>query len=159
MADEAIRTSAPPGVPKAPAGSAASRYFFLFLFGLFAGAMGVVMVLRAIEARKTWEDRFPQAAMQVMNAHVAQLTSTAAANRCGASDILPHMQSLRMLANDLEPAFPGLREDARFAEHARNMRATLDQVIASAPVACPAAEAALVEINQSCRACHQDFRG
>jgi len=131
----------------------------MLLIGLFAGAMGVVMVLRAIEARKTWEDRFPQAAMQVMNAHVAQLKSTAAANRCAASEVLPHVQSLRVLANDLEPAFPGLREDARFAEHARNMRATLDQVIASPPMACPAAEAALVEINQACRACHQDFRG
>lgn len=159
MADETTGTPPPPVPQGPPTGSAASRYFFVLIIGLFAGAMGVVMVLRTIDARKTWEDRFPRAAMQVMNAHLAQLKGTAAANRCAAQAVLPHVQSLRLLANDVEPAFPGLREDIRFAEHARNMRATLDQAIAAPPNACPELEAAIREIDQACRACHQDFRG
>lgn len=159
MTDESSRAPAPPGAPRPAPGSMASRYFFMLLIGLFAGAMGVVMVLRAIEARKTWEDRFPHAAMQVMTAHAARLKGTVAANRCGAADILPHVQALRVLANDLEPAFPGLEDDARFSGHAVRMRVTLDQVLESPPTACPDAEAALVEINRACRACHQDFRG
>jgi hypothetical protein len=35
-------------------------------------------------------------------------------NRCAATDTLPHLQALRTMANDIEPAFPDLRDDARF---------------------------------------------
>lgn len=141
------------------AGSMASRYFFLFLIGLFVGAMAVVMLLRALDARKTWQDRFPAAAMQVMSAHVAQLEASVAANRCAASDVVPHVQSLRMLANDIEPAFPGLADDKRFAGHAGSMRATLDEVLSAPPLACDGARASLEAINDGCGACHQEFRG
>lgn len=159
MSNEASPLPHPPRTPQAHAGSMASRYFFLFLIGLFVGAMAVVMVLRAVEARKTWEDRFPGAAMHVMNSHVAQLKATVAANRCAAADVVPHVQALRMLANDLEPAFPGLADDERFSEHASSMRAKLDQVLSAPPLACESAQASLDAINEGCRACHQDFRG
>ena len=139
--------------------SNATRYLFLFLIGLVIGIIGVVMVLRAIEGRKTWEDRFPEAAMHVMQAHVEQLRSTATANRCSASDVLPHLQTLRSMANDLEPAFPGIKEDARFTQHAGKLRATLDGVLASPPLGCPGVEAAVKQIEEACKACHQDFRG
>ncbi|MET0815784.1 MAG: hypothetical protein ABWX88_11390 [Pseudoxanthomonas sp.] len=139
--------------------SNASRYLFLFLLGLVIGIIGVVMALRAIEGRKTWQDRLPDAAMNVMQAHVEQLRATATANRCGATDVLPHMQTLRVMANDLEPAFPGIREDARFAQHAGKLRATLDGVLASPPLGCPGLEGAVKQIGEACKACHQDFRG
>lgn len=121
--------------------------------------MAVVMVLRAIDGRKTWEDRFPTAVMQVMTAHVAQLKQSVSSNRCAASDVLPHVQALRVLANDIEPAFSGLKDDERFTQHASTMRATLDKVLATPPLACAGVEGALQEINESCGACHQDFRG
>jgi hypothetical protein len=139
--------------------SSAARYFFVFLIGLFAGVVGVVVSLRALDARKTWEDRFPTATMQVMSAHMAQLRSSVQANRCAASDFVPHVQTLRALANDLEPAFPGLREDQRYASHAGKMRATLDGVLSAPPLGCPGVQASLERINDSCGACHQDFRG
>ncbi|HYM85269.1 MAG TPA: hypothetical protein VET30_00900 [Pseudoxanthomonas sp.] len=139
--------------------SNATRYLFLFLLGLVMGIIGVVMVLRAIEGRKSWEDHFPDAVMHVMDAHVEQLRATTAANRCNASDVLPHLQIMRSLANDLEPGFPGIKEDARFAQHAGKLRATLDGVLASPPLGCPGVEAATKQINEACKACHQDFRG
>ena len=142
-----------------PRSSAASRFFFVFLIGLFVGIVGVVMVLRALEGRKTWEDRFPEAAMAVMSAHVAQLQASVKNNRCGASDVIPHMQTLRLLANDVEPAFPGLRDDERFVQHAGQLRATLDGVLSAPPLACAGTEAALKQINEDCTACHQEFRG
>ncbi len=148
-----------PLAPRAHAGTSASRYFFMFLVGLFVGAMAIVMVLRTVDARKTWQDRFPGAVMHVMNSHGAQLQAKVAANRCEPTDILPHAQALRMLANDIEPAFPGLVDDARFATHAGNMRAALDQVIADPLRGCEASQAALDAINGGCRACHQEFRG
>lgn len=44
-------------------------------------------------------------------------------NRCNATDVLPHLQALRMTANDLESAFPDLRDDERFRTAASAMRA------------------------------------
>ena len=39
-------------------------------------------------------------------------------------------------ALDLEPAFPDLKDDARFAQHASKLRATLDAALASPPLNC-----------------------
>ncbi len=152
-----MATPTPPSPPPRP--SAASRYLFVLLLGLLVGVIAVVMVLRAIDARRTWEDRFPGAVMHVMSAHAAQVGASIEANRCAASDIVPHVQTQRALANDLEPAFAGLREDQRFTAHASKLRADLDAVLASPPQGCAAARAALKQVNDACRACHQDFRG
>jgi hypothetical protein len=122
------RESARPQPP-----SAAGRYLFLFLLGLAVGVVAVVMVLRAVDARKTWQDHYPHATMQLMQAHMAQLGASAEANRCAATDTLPHLQALRVLANDIEPAFPGLRDDARFSVHGSKLRATLDGVLSAPP--------------------------
>lgn len=159
MADPAAETAEPRHPQRPPPPSLGSRYFFLFLVGLFVGAMAVVMVLRAVEGRKTWQDRFPHAAMQVMSAHVAQLKGSVAANRCAAADVVPHVQALRMLANDVEPAFPAMRDDERFAQHASGMRATLDRLLATPPGECAGAQETIDRIDEGCRACHQDFRG
>ena len=139
--------------------SPASRYLFLFLLGLVIGIIAVVMVLRAIEGRKTWQDHFPEATMRVMDAHVEELRASVAANRCSATDVLPHLQTLRYLANDPELAFPDLRDDARFTKHASELRARLDSVLATPPLGCPGAEAAIKQVGEACKACHQDFRG
>ncbi|MGI8561527.1 MAG: hypothetical protein ACR2J7_08885 [Luteimonas sp.] len=143
--------------PHAP--SAAGRYLFLFLLGLVIGIVSVVMILRALDARKSWQDHYPHAAMQLMQAHVAQLGASTAANRCAATDTLPHLQALRTIANDIEPAFVDLRDDARFASHASKLRATLDGALAAPPMSCAGVGAAAKQIGEACKACHQDYRG
>ena len=148
---------ASPAKPGQP--SAASRYLFVFLVGLVIGAIGVVMILRTVEARKTWEDRYPVAAMDLFQAHVAQLKASNEANRCSATDTLPHLQALRTVANDLEPAFGDLREDARFRKHASDLRAALDSTLAAPPLNCAGVRAAIGKVGEACKACHQDFRG
>lgn len=139
--------------------SNASRYFFLFLIGLVMGAVSVVMLLRTWEARKTWEDHFPHATMHLMQAHTAQLDATRQANRCKATDVVQHVQTLRALANDLEPAFPGLKDDDRFGQHASLLRETLDGATLNLPQDCAGVEVLTKKIGESCKACHQDFRG
>ena len=138
-----------------PSGNAASRYFFLFLVGLVVGIIATVMALRALDARK---DHYPDSVMQVMSAHVAALSGNIKQNRCTATDTLPHLQTLRVMANDIEPAFGDLREDERFAQHAADLRGSLDNVLANPPIACPAAQSALEEIGGKCKACHKEFR-
>lgn len=154
-------TPVDPSKPRPPrkAPSAAVRYLFLFVLGLVLGIIAVVMLLRSLEGRKTWQDHYPTAAMHLMSAHSAQLRGKLAANRCAATDALPHLQALRMLGNDLDPAFPDLRENARFAEHTGNFRAALDKALASPPMNCAGLKAAVDEIGQGCKACHGDFRG
>ena len=133
----------------------AGRYLFLFLLGLVVGAVCTVMALRALQART---DPFPDALMQVMARQSGELGNAAKANRCTTSDTLPRVQSLRMLANDVEAAFPGLRDDTRFGAAASGLRATLDEALAGPPADCAQLTALTQRIGEDCKACHRDFR-
>lgn len=149
--------STPEPMPAAPPkGGPGSRYLFLFLVGLVIGVVATVMALRALNARK---DHFPEAVMQVQQWHMGQLKGSLEQNRCGPTDTLPHVQSLRTFANDLEPAFPDLRDDARFSDAASKMRATLDAALASPPLNCAGVQTLMKDVGGACKACHQDFRG
>lgn len=134
----------------------ASKYLFLLLLGLVIGIVATVMALRAIDARR---DKFPNAVMQVQQWHLGQLKASIDQNRCGATDSLPHLQALRTVANDIEPAFPDLSDDKRFADAASQMRSDLDAALSSPPLNCAGVASAMKTIGESCKACHQDFRG
>jgi cytochrome c556 len=133
-----------------------ARYFFLFLVGLVAGVICTVMAMRALEARK---DPFHESVMHVQQWHMAQLKANTEQNRCNATDTLPHLQALRTMADDIEPAFPDLRDDERFAKAASQLRAALDAARANPPLNCAGVGAAMKEVGAACKACHQDFRG
>jgi len=139
--------------PRRP--SAAYRYLFMALLGLLVGIVATVMLMRALQAR---QDPFPHSLMQVMAKQADLLAQSQKANRCTVSDALPRLQSLRALSNDLELAFPSLRDDRRFATHARELRAGLDQALASPPGNCAALATVNARIGEGCKACHQDFR-
>lgn len=132
-----------------------SRYLFLFLLGLVVGVVGVVMALRAWDARK---DHFPEALMHVQGWHMGQLGKAVEQNRCAATDTLPHLKALRTTADDLERAFPDLADDQRFTAAASKLRGTLDAGLASPPLNCEGVAALNKEIGAGCKACHQDFR-
>jgi hypothetical protein len=136
-------------------GSASARYAFLFLLGLLVGVIATIMVLRALDARR---DKFHGSLMHVQQWHLGQLRGDIEANRCTPNDALPHLQALRLMANDLEAAFPDLADDQRFADHARDLRARLDRAVADPPRGCEAAGSTLATVGEGCKACHQDFR-
>ena len=152
--------SMPPDAAKPnPKPSAAGRYLFLFLLGLVLGIVAVVMLMRTLEGRKTWQDHYPDAVMHLLSAHMGQLQGNLEANRCNPTDTLPHLQAMRSLGNDFEPALTALREDQRFIGHAGKFRATLDAALASPPLNCAGAGETAKAIGEACKACHQDFRG
>lgn len=132
-----------------------SKYLFLFLLGLVVGVVGVVMALRAWDARK---DHFPESLMQVQNWHMGQLGKAVEHNRCAATDTLPHFKALRTTADDLERAFPGLADDQRFSDAASKLRGALDGALASPPLNCEGVATLNKQIGEDCKACHQDFR-
>ena len=135
--------------------SNAPRYLFLFLLGLVIGIVATVMAVRALDARK---DHFPESVMHVQQWHLGQLKSNVEQNRCVPIDTLPHLQALRTMVNNIEPAFPGLSDDKRFVEHASKMRASLDGALASPPLNCAGVGTIASDIGEACKACHQDFR-
>lgn len=134
--------------------SNASRYLFLFLLGLVVGVIVTVFVLRVIKAR---QDPFPDSVMQVMEKQFGLLDDNIKANRCMATDNLPRLQMLRAVGNDIEIAFPDLAEDTRFKNHASQLRANLDTIIAAGLTDCNATRAARAKAVEACKACHQDF--
>lgn len=138
-----------------PRPSTAMRYLVVFAIGLLAGAICAVMLVRALQAR---QDPFPDALMHVMSKQKSQLDAGVAANRCTVSDVVPRLQSLRAMANDVETAFPGLREDQRFATAASGLRATLDGALAAPPQDCAQVKVLAERIGQDCTACHRDFK-
>ena len=131
------------------------HYLFLLILGLVLGAVATVMALRAIEARK---DPFPDALMHVQQWQMGQLKTDMEQNRCNATDVLPHLQALRMTANDIDAAFPDLRDDPRFTAASTAMRASMDKAVANPPLTCEGLGAAMKDIGASCKGCHQDFR-
>jgi hypothetical protein len=135
-------------------GNAAGRYFFMAVLGLVVGVVATVMITRAMHARK---DHYPEAVMYVMQAHMAALKRNVADNRCAATDTIPHLTTLRHLANDLEPAFAGLREEEAFRRHAGGLRAAVDATLAAPPLNCTGVQAAMAKIGESCKACHADY--
>jgi hypothetical protein len=132
-----------------------ARYFFLFAVGLVVGVIGTVMVLRALDARR---DPFPESLMHVQQWHMQQLKGNLEANRCNATDTLPHLAALRATSDDIEAAFPDLRDDARFKKAAGNLRATVDAARQSPPLTCPGVDKLMKDIGGACKACHDDFR-
>ena len=132
------------------------RYLFLLILGLVLGAIATVMAMRALNERK---DHFPDALMHVQQWHMGQLKADMEQNRCNATDILPHLQALRMTSNDLDAAFPDLRDDQRFTAASSAMRAAMDKAVANPPLTCEGVGAAMKDIGQTCKGCHQDFRG
>lgn len=140
--------------PRRP--STAYRYLFVLGLGLLIGLIATVMVGRALQARR---DPFPDSLMQVMQRQSQLLQQAQQQNRCSLADSVPRLQALRLLSNDLDLAFPGLKDNAQFQQHASQLRGNLNAALAAPPSDCTALAQVVVETVQSdCRACHQDFR-
>lgn len=135
--------------------STASRYLIVLILGLLIGVVATVMLMRALQAR---QDPFPESLMQVMSKQSHLLGESQKQNRCTVNDTTPLLQSLRALSNDLELAFPSLRDDARFQQHASAFRATLNNALATTPADCAALAKVTEQLGNDCKACHQDFR-
>ncbi|WP_115049163.1 hypothetical protein [Xanthomonas arboricola] len=134
--------------------SRASRYAFLLVLGVLIGLVGTVMVARVLQARR---NPVPDSLMQVMAYQLRALQPDADA-RCDPARQRARLQSLRLLADELEPAFPDIGEDRRFAAHAHALRGALDQAPRTPPADCAAIAAAGTRISDTCEACHRDFR-
>jgi hypothetical protein len=129
------------------------RYLVLFVLGLAIGAALAVIAVNRLHER----DAYPHGVMALFGAQMSALDGSIKANRCTANDLLPRFQTLRAVANDIEPAFGN--DDAAFVKRAGDLRAAVDGALMTPPGSCPAAAATYERIKDACSACHQDFKG
>src|SRR3546814_20923730 len=73
-----------PAKPAKP--SAASRYLFVFLVGLVIGSVSLVIILRTVAARTTWQAYYPHAALQLFVAHMAHVNDTTRDHHSSSND-------------------------------------------------------------------------
>jgi len=146
-----------PPRPTTPPTSGA-RYAAIFVLGLVVGLFALLVILRAVDSRRTWQDRYPLAVMHLADAHMAQLEHAITLQRCTPDTSLPHLRALGALARDLEPAFPAWRDHRGFVAHADALRHTLATATANVPASCTELATTVREIQADCRACHRDTR-
>ena len=130
------------------------RIAILIVLGLVIGIIGTAMAMNALNRGP----HMTRSVMQMMDYHLDGLHATSVANRCATTDTAPHLQALRMLSNDIEPVFAPTITDPKFKQHASDLRARLDALLATPPADCAAVGAAMTRIGGACKACHQDFR-
>lgn len=130
------------------------RSLVLVLIGLFVGFAATLVGMNALRKGTA----YPNGVMAVMGAQMKALDGSLKQNRCAAADLTPRLQTLRHVANDLEPAFFPTADDDRFAEHASKLRAALDAALQTPPTDCAAAGVALSRVGEGCKGCHAEFK-
>ncbi|MCC8539639.1 hypothetical protein ACDH70_04665 [Xanthomonas axonopodis pv. poinsettiicola] len=136
-----------------PHQSCAARYAFMLVLGVLIGLVTTVMVARVLQARR---DPVPDSLMQVMAYQLRVLQPPG--STCAPAQQQARLRSLRLLADELEPAFANLGEDRRFGEHADMLRAALDRAQRAPATDCAAVPRLIAPISDACDACHRDFR-
>lgn len=130
------------------------RWLIVLLVGLGVGVMCTAMAMNAL-SRST---AYPRGVMVVIGQQFKALDKSVKQNRCATTDITPRLQTLRYVANDIEPAFESLQSDAQFGRYAGDLRAAADAALMTPPASCAAAVAALNRIDKACDSCHRDYR-
>ncbi|MEO6173394.1 MAG: hypothetical protein ABIP02_09790, partial [Arenimonas sp.] len=88
---------------------------------------------------------------------VSALKNNIKQNRCAPTDIIPHLQTLRYVGNDIEAAFGEMSDNDQFIRYASAFRESADAALIMPPANCAAAEAALSRIGKACENCHRDY--
>lgn len=130
------------------------RSLVLFLVGLAVGAMATVILLNAMQRGTS----YPDAVMTVMGQQMKAIDRSIKQSRCASTDLTPRLQILRLVANDIEPAFADLHGEAQFGRYASELRAAADAALMVPPANCAAAAATLSNLDKACDSCHRDFK-
>ena len=130
------------------------RSLLLVLLGIILGAACSAYLVNALNRRSAYQD----GVMTVMGHQMKPLSQSLKQNRCTPSDLMPHLQTLRLVANDIEPAFDSMQGDAQFGRYASDLRAAADAALAAPLTSCALAAAAMDKVDHACDSCHRDYR-
>ena len=101
---------------------------------------------------------YPKGVMTVINMKMSALKNNVKQNRCTPTDIIPHLQTIRYVGNDIEAAFGEMSNNEQFIRYASDFRASADGTLAIPPANCAAAEAAISKLGKACENCHRDYK-
>ena len=130
------------------------RSFVLLLIGLAVGSLCTLIGINAMHRNTAWSN----AAMAMMGQQMKAMDKSVKASRCAATDLSPRLQTLRLVANDIEPAFADEIDDPQFGRYAADLRSAADAALLNPPATCAAANAAISHLGKACDSCHRDFR-
>lgn len=130
------------------------RVLVLFIVGLLIGALGTLIAVNTLRQGTP----YPNAVMAVMGQQMKALDRSVKANRCAPADLTPRLQAIRLLANDIEPAFVDMREEVQFGRYASDLRAIADASLQTPPATCTAAAATVSQLGKACDSCHRDYK-
>jgi cytochrome c556 len=130
------------------------RVIVLFVLALLLGVIGTLVAVNAMNRNTPWN----KATMTVIGHQMKGMDANVKANRCTTGDFLPKLQTLRQVANDIEPAFAESITDPQFNRYAADLRAAADAALAAPPASCKAASETLSSLGKACDSCHRDFR-
>jgi hypothetical protein len=103
-------------------GDSPVRLIVLFLVGLVVGAAGTLIAINSLNRHTPWS----KATMAVMGQQMKAVGGNVKANHCATTDFAPKLQTLRLVANDIEPAFGEDGKDPQFGRYAADLRAAAD---------------------------------
>ena len=129
------------------------RYLVCLIGGALIGALVAVTIANVLGQRNA----YPRALMDVMQHDLGRARDLVHANQCTTPDANATAGHLKLISNDIEPAFlaPGAH-DRVFSQYASDLR---DAVAAFAAAQdCPARTEALTKIGHACDACHRDYK-
>ncbi len=128
------------------------------LLAVLAGIL--VGVVLSLSIAPLWMSSTPYSAamMTVMQHELGALRAETRAGRCGSLERIQSLTRLGLLANDIERARSDLARNPEFVRAAVALRDALDTLHESGDD-CTAQQAALAEVGQGCKACHEVFRG
>ena len=132
-----------------------AKYFFVMLLGLAIGAFGAVYALNALNNP---QKQVQHGVMSLLSWNMGQLKKNAQTAQCTPNDTLKRIQSMKVLAADLENTFPSLADDAAFVKSATGLRTAIGNVEAAPPLTCEGITQANQSIGEACSDCHSKFK-
>lgn len=127
------------------------------VLAIIALLLGSVFTLIAVNASRQ-ATAYPNGMMAVMAAQMKALDGSIKHGQCTDKAFAWRLQTLRLLATDVEAAFASGGNDQQFATDAGDLQKVLDTALAATPNTCAQANRLLDTINASCHNCHRDFR-
>lgn len=130
------------------------RALVLLVVGLLVGSLCTVIAINALNRGTD----YPNAVMAVMGQQMKAMDKSVKQSRCASTDLTPRLQTLRFVANDIEPAFADMRDEVQFGRYAADLRSAADAALTAPPASCAAATAALSNLGKACDSCHRDYK-
>lgn len=130
------------------------RSLILLVVGLLVGALCTVIAINTLNRGTA----YPNAVMALMGQQMKAMDTSIKQSRCASTDLTPRLQTLRFVANDIEPAFGDMKDEAQFGRYAADLRSAADAALMTPPANCAAATAALSKLDKACDSCHRDYK-